>query len=345
MMKAAFINKHGNIDQIQIGEINIPKINPNEVLINTKYAALNHLDLFVIQGWAGLNLSFPHIIGADGSGVIKDVGSEVSTLYEGDKVLINPGISCGKCEMCLSGKQVFCKYFSIKGENQWGTFANYFKMPEVNVLKIPDNFPLEKAAAAPLTFLTAWRMLKTQANLQSDEIVFIHGASGGVSSAAIQIAKYLGGIVITTTSSPEKVEMAEKLGADYVINYKEMKDYTKYVYVDLTNKHGVDVVIDNIGKATFQTSMQLLRSGGRLITCGATTGSETQIMLNQIFWKHLEIKGSTMANQGEFHNVMRLVLEKRINPIIDKIFPLEHIKDAEKYLKESKQFGKIVLKI
>ncbi|MFX1409342.1 MAG: zinc-binding dehydrogenase [Promethearchaeota archaeon] len=343
-MKAAFINKHGNLEQIQIGELNIPKISPNEVLIKTKYTALNHLDLFVIHGWEGLNLSFPHIIGADGSGVINEVGSDVSTLYEGDKVLINPGISCGKCEMCLSGKQVFCKDFSIKGEHQWGTFANYFKMPEVNVLKIPDGFPLEKAAAAPLTFLTAWRMLKTQANIQNDEIIFIHGASGGVSSAAIQIAKYLGGKVITTTSSPEKVEKAKKLGADYVINYKEMEDYTKYVYFNLTNKHGVDVVIDNIGKATFQTSIRLLRSGGRLITCGATTGPETQIMLNPIFWKHLEIKGSTMANQGEFRTVMKLILEKRINPIIDKIFPLEQVKDAEKYLKEGQQFGKVVLK-
>jgi len=343
-MKAAYINKNGNLDQIQIGELDNPKIRPNEVLIDTMFAALNHLDLFVIKGWPGLNLSFPHIIGADGSGIVKEVGSEVSTLNEGDRVTINPGISCGKCDKCLSGRQVLCNLFTIKGEHQWGTFAKYFKMPEINVLKIPDGYPLDKAAAAPLTFLTAWRMLKTQANLQNGEIVFIHGG-GGVASAAIEIAKSLGAKVIITTSSPEKVEKAKKLGADNVINYNQMEDYIKYVYTNLTNKQGVDIVIDNVGNATFQTSIRLLKPGGRLITCGATTGPQTQVMLNQIFWKHLEIKGSTMANQGEFRTVMKLVFEEKIYPIIDKIFPLEEAKEAEKYLSKGKQFGKVLLKI
>lgn len=344
-MKAAFINTHGDLEQIQIGDIDIPKIGPNDILVETKFAALNHLDLFILRGWPGLNLKMPHVLGADGSGIIKETGSEVTTVSEGDRITINPGISCGKCEMCLSGKQVFCKQFSILGEHQWGTYAQLVKIPEINALKIPNNYPLDRAAAAPLTFLTAWRMITTQANLKFNEYVFIHGAGGGVASAAIQIAKLLGAIVITTTSTPEKIEKARELGADFIINYKEMKDYIKYIYEDLTKRHGIDVVIDSVGKATFSTSIKLLRPGGRLITCGVTSGPFTNIDITNIFWKQLEIKGSTMANQKEFHQVMKLVFNGKLTPIIDKVFPLEKVKEAERYLSEGHQFGKVLLKI
>jgi len=344
-MKAVFINDHGDLEKIQIGELEIPKIRANDVLVETRYGALNHLDIFVIRGWQGLNLTMPHILGADGSGVVKEIGSEVSTISEGDRVTINPGLSCGKCKYCLSGNQVLCNQFSIKGEHKWGTFAQFFKIPEINTLKIPDNYPFDKAAAAPLTFLTAWRMLKNLANIQPHEFVFIHGAGGGVGSAAIQIAKYLGAVVITTTSSLEKIKKAKQLGADYIINYKENKDYAKYVYTEITKRHGIDVVIDSIGKDTFPTSIRLLRSGGRLITCGATTGPKTEIMLNQIFWKHLEIKGSTMSNQGEFRTVMDLVFSGKLNPIISSVFPLEEVKKAENFLSQGKQFGKVLLEI
>lgn len=343
-MKAAFIEEHGNLDKIQIGEVNAPTISPNEVLIETKFGALNHLDIFVVRGWPGLTLNMPHVIGADGSGIVKDIGSEVTTLSVGDKITINPGLSCGKCEMCLSGQQVFCKQFSILGENKWGTFAQYLKLPEISVLKIPDGSSLEKAAAAPLTFLTAWRMLITQARIKPNEYVFIHGAGGGVSSAAIQIAKYYGAKVITTTSTSRKIEMAMNLGADHVINYKEIKDYRNQVY-ELTNKHGIDVVIDNVGQATFPTSIRLLKPGGRLITCGVTSGPLSKINIADIFWKHLEIKGSTMANQGEFRAVMELVLDGTLNPIVDKVYPLENVREAEEYLSEGNQFGKVLIKI
>ena len=344
-MKAAFINEHGDLDKIQIGEVDKPNIGPNDVLIENKYGALNHLDLFVIRGWPGLALSMPHVLGADGSGIVSEVGSEVTTVMEGDKITINPGISCGKCDMCLSGQQVFCKQFWILGEHSWGTFAQFVRVPEINVLKIPSKYPLDKAAAAPLTFLTAWRMLVTQANIKPNEYVFIHGVGGGVSSAALQIAKYFGAIVIVTTSTSKKIEIAKKLGADHVINYKEMKDYKNYVYTELTKKNGIDIVIDNVGQATFSTSIRLLRPGGRLITCGVTSGPFTKINVTDVFWKHLEIKGSTMANQGEFRDVMRLVLEEKLNPIVDKVFSLEEAKDAEKYLEEGNKFGKVLIKI
>lgn len=343
-MKAAFIHEHGNLDKIQIGDLDAPIISPNEVLIETKFGALNHLDIFVVRGWPGLTLNMPHVIGADGSGIVKEIGSEVTTLSVGDKITINPGISCGKCEMCLSGQQVFCKQFSILGENKWGTFAQYLKLPEISVLKIPEGFSLEKAAAAPLTFLTAWRMLITQAGIKPNEYVFIHGAGGGISSAAIQIAKYFGAKVITTTSTSRKIEMAMNLGADHVINYKEIKDYRNQVF-ELTNKHGIDVVIDNVGQATFPTSIRLLRPGGRLITCGVTSGPFSKINIADIFWKHLEIKGSTMANQGEFRAVMQLVLDGTLNPIIDKVYPLEKVREAEEYLSDGNQFGKILIKV
>jgi len=343
-MKAAFIEEHGNLEKIQIGDLDAPTIGPNEVLIETKFGALNHLDIFVVRGWPGLTLNMPHVIGADGSGIVKEIGSEVTTLSVGDKITINPGISCGKCEMCLSGQQVFCKQFSILGENKWGTFAQYLKLPEISVLKIPDEFSLEKAAAAPLTFLTAWRMLITQAEIKPNEYVFIHGAGGGVSSAAIQIAKYYGAKVITTTSTSRKIEMAMNLGADHVINYKETKDYRNQVF-ELTNKHGIDVVIDNVGQATFPTSIRLLRPGGRLITCGVTSGPFSKINIADIFWKHLEIKGSTMANQGEFRAVMKLVLDGTLKPIIDKVYPLESVRESEEYLSEGNQFGKVLIKV
>jgi len=343
-MKAAFIQEHGNLDKIQIGDLDAPTISPNEVLIEPKFGALNHLDIFVVRGWPGLTLNMPHVIGADGSGIVKEIGSEVTTLSVGDKITINPGISCGKCEMCLSGQQVFCKQFSILGENKWGTFSQYLKLPEISVLKIPDGFSLEKAAAAPLTFLTAWRMLITQAGIKPNDYVFIHGAGGGVSSAAIQIAKYYGAKVITTTSTSRKIEMAMNLGADHVINYKETKDYRNQVF-ELTNKHGIDVVIDNVGQATFPTSIRLLRPGGRLITCGVTSGPLTKINIADIFWKHLEIKGSTMANQGEFRAVMQLVLDGTLKPIIDKVYPLENVREAEEYLSKGNQFGKVLLKV
>jgi NADPH:quinone reductase-like Zn-dependent oxidoreductase len=344
-MKAVYFSNHGDLKNIQIGNVDNLRIGSNEVLIKTNFAALNHLDLFVIKGWPGLKLEMPHVIGADGSGIIKEVGPDVSTVKVGDRVTINPGISCGKCKLCLTGKQVFCKSFSIKGEHEWGTFSEYFKIPEINLIKIPKSFPMDKAAAAPLTFLTAFRMLKTLGKVKPGDFVFIHGAGGGVSSAAVQIAKFYRANVITTTSTTDKIQKAKSIGADYIINYKEVKDYTKYVYKELTKKHGIDIAIDNVGSATFNTSLRLLRNGGRLITCGATSGARSEINITNIFWKHLKIIGSSMGNQAEFRTVMKLVFEGKLIPFIDKIFPLQKAMEAEKYLSEAKQFGKILLRV
>lgn len=344
-MRAALIQKHGKLDGIKIGELDAPEPGPNEVLIETKHAALNHLDIFVVRGWPGLNLALPHVIGADGSGIVKEIGAGVSTVFKGDRVTINPGISCNKCIHCLSGNQVLCRNFSILGEFQWGTFAEFIAIPEVNVMKVPQHVPLNIAAAAPLTFLTAYRMLTTQGNLKNGDIVFVHGAGGGVSSAAVQIAKHFGATVIATTSTPEKIEKTKELGADYVIDYKEEKDFTKKVFVEMTNRKGVDIVIDNVGQATFPTSIKLLRPGGRLVTCGVTSGPFTKFDITSLFWKHLEIKGSTMGNQKDFREVMELILKGKIKPVIDREFPLEQAREAEEYLEQGNQFGKVILNL
>ncbi|UYP44043.1 Acryloyl-coenzyme A reductase [Candidatus Lokiarchaeum ossiferum] len=342
-MKAAIINEHGSLNNIQVDEVPTPKISSSEVLIETKYGGLNHLDLFVIPGWPGLRLPMPHILGSDGSGIIKEVGDDVTRFQAGDRVLVNPGVGCGLCDLCLSGKQNLCRKFSILGENTSGTFAEYFKIPSQNVLKIPDDYPLDLAAAAPLNFLTAWRMLVTQGNIQQGEYVLIQGASGGVATAAIQIAKYFQTKVIVTTSTQAKIEKAKELGADIVINYHETPNYSKYIFKDITRKHGVDLVIDSVGQATFNTSLKLLKTGGRLVTCGSTTGPKVDLDLRPIFWKQLQIYGSTMSNHHEFSSVMKLVLNGTFTPIIDTIFPIDEIQAAEKYLSEGKHFGKVLV--
>ncbi len=343
-MKAACITKHGALGEIAIRDVETPKTAHDELLVRMKFAALNHLDYFVTKGWPGLELRMPHVLGSDGAGIIEAVGPGVTQFQVGDAVAINPGLSCGKCETCLSGEQNLCKSFSIKGEHQAGTFAELFTVPEANAVKVLAEFPLDKAAAAPLVSLTAWRLLVTRARVQPGEVVFVHGAGGGVSTAAIQIAKYLGAVVITTTSTPEKVEKARKLGADHVIDYQAIPDYGTHVFKNLTGKRGVDVVVDSVGAKTFQTSVRLLRPGGRLVTCGATTGPTTDLDIRQVFWKQLVIMGSTMSNQREFRDVMRVMLSGKIEPVIDKVFSLDQAKEAEEYLFRGSQFGKVLLR-
>jgi NADPH:quinone reductase-like Zn-dependent oxidoreductase len=337
-MKAIYFSEHGMKENIIYGEIPKPEITANEVLIQTKYAALNHLDLFVLKGWPGLNLHLPHIMGSDGSGIVSEVGENVHTIKVGDRVTVNPGTSCGQCGACLAGRQNFCRHFSIIGENGPGSFAEFFKIPVVNVLKVPDEYPLDMAAAAPLTALTAWRMLVTQGQIKPHQTILIQGAGGGVATTAIQIAKMFNAKVITTTSTQEKVENAKAIGADYVFNYKEQPDYSKTIFKEITKKQGLDMVIDSVGTATFSTSLKLLKPGGKIITCGATTGPKTELDIRAIFWKQLQIIGSTMANQQEFR-------EGKISPVIDKKFPLAEGKAAETYLETGEQFGKVVLEI
>ncbi|MHA1522043.1 MAG: zinc-binding dehydrogenase [Promethearchaeota archaeon] len=344
-MKSAYFEQHGKLDQITVGDLPVPSISPEEVLIKTQFGAINHLDLFVLLGWPSLDLKLPHIMGSDGSGIISTVGEKVKGLKKGDRVTINPGIGCGKCDFCMGGEQSLCNQFQILGEHRDGTFAEYFKISSQNVLRIPDTMPFDLAAAAPLTFLTAWRMLVSKANVRPGEFVLVQGASGGVSIAAIQIAKLFGAKVIATTSSAEKMEKTYKIGADVVINYNETPNYAKSIFKEHTQKHGIDVAVDSVGQATFPTSVKLLHKGGRLVTCGATTGPKTEIDIRQIFWKQISLIGSTMSNHQEFTQVMQLIFEGKLKPQIDSDFSLENVKEAEEYLKKGTQFGKVLIKI
>ena len=342
-MKAACIREHGDLDQIRVVDIDDPVPGPGEVLIETAHAALNHLDHFVVRGWPGLNLDMPHVLGADGAGIVKETGPDVSVLAPGDAVTINPGLSCGTCDRCLAGLQNLCKSFGIMGEHRNGTFATKFVVPAVNALRVPAGFLLDVAAAAPLVFLTAWRMVVTRARVKPGDIVLVHGAGGGLATAAIQVAKLHGATVIATTSTPDKMERARLLGASHVINYKEEPGYGARVFKELTGKRGVDVVIDSVGAPTFGDSIRLLRPDGVLVIPGATAGPNVDLNLRQVFWKQLRVVGSTMATQGEFRDAMRFVFSGHIVPVIDRTFPLEEAKEAETYLASGAQFGKVLL--
>lgn len=340
-MKALVIHEHGDIDKLQFADLPKPSIGPNDVLINIKAIALNRLDLFVREGSPALKLSLPHIVGSDGAGVIAEVGVNVKDLKAGQRVLVNPGLSCGHCDFCLSGEHSLCAEFGIVGEHSTGTAAEFIRMPAVNVLPIPDDMPFEQAAAAPLVFLTAWRALISRAHLRAGEDVLVLGAGSGASTAAIQIAKQAGARVFVTSSSDEKLKKAKVIGADFGFNYKT-QEWDREVYA-ATNKRGVNVVFESVGAATWLKSIRSLKRGGRMVVIGATTGPKPQEELGYIFWKQIDILGSTMSNQREFREVMKLVFAGKLKPVIDSVLPIEHAREAHARLASGEQFGKIVL--
>jgi NADPH:quinone reductase-like Zn-dependent oxidoreductase len=342
-MKALAFFEHGELEKLQITELPPPPIGANDVLINIKASALNQLDLFVRRGSPALKLHLPHIPGSDGAGVIAAMGENVSELQVGQRVTINPGVSCGRCEFCIAGEESLCADFKIIGEHMHGTAAEFVRVPARNVLPIPDAISFEQAASAPLVFLTAWRALISRARLRAGEDVLILGAGAGTATAAIQIAKYAGARVFVTSSSEEKLQRARLLGADFALNYKS-DDWDRQLFA-LTGKRGVDVVFESVGAQTWLKSIRALRKGGRLVTIGATTGARPQEELGYIFWKQIDILGSTMSNQREFREVMKLVLRGELQPVIDSVFPLERAQEAHARLESGAQFGKIVLKI
>ena len=342
-MKALAFYEHGGIEKLQIVDLPKPTIGADDVLINVKASALNRLDLFVREGLPGLKLQMPHIPGSDGAGIIAEIGANVRNLKVGQRVTINPGLPCGACEFCLAGEQSLCGDFKILGEHCAGTAADFVCVPAVNVLPIPDVFPFEQAAAVPLVFLTAWRALMSRAQVRAGEDVLILGAGGGASTAAIQIAEKAGARVFVTSSSDEKLQKAKQIGADVLINYLT-QEWDKEVY-KLTNKRGVDVVFESVGAATWLKAIRALRRGGRLVTIGATTGPNPQEEIRQIFWKQVDILGSTMSNQREFREVMKLVLRGELKPVIDVVLPMERAQNAHARLAKGEQFGKIVLTV
>jgi len=342
-MKAVVFHQHGGPDVLKYTEAPDPAIRPNEVLVGVKACALNHLDLWVRQGIPGVAIPLPHIPGSDVSGEIAQVGADVSTVCAGQKVVLAPGVTCGKCPACISGQDNRCRQFTNLGYRMDGGCAEFVRAPEVNCLPYPENLTFEEAAAIPLVFQTAWHMLLARAELQPGEDVLVLGAGSGVGSAAIQIAKFFGARVIATASADEKLHKAKQLGADHLINHKTQKIRDEVRRI--TNKRGVDVVFEHVGTATWDDSLASLAPGGRLVTCGATTGYDAKVDLRFLFSRQLSLLGSYMGTKSELQTVMKLVAAGKLKPIVDRVFPLSEAAAAHTYLQSGSQFGKVVLKI
>lgn len=340
-MRAVGFTRHGGPEVLEVVELPTPEPKAREVRVRVKAVALNHLDVWVRKGWQGLKLQLPHVLGSDISGVVDAVGSEVADLEPGVEVCVNPGVSCGVCERCLKGEDNLCRQYTILGEHIRGGYAELVCVPRQNILPRPKRLSFEEAACLPLTFLTAWTMLVRRAQLQAGETVLIHAAGSGVGSAGIQIAKLLGAKVIATTSTDEKAAKAKQLGADHVINYAT-HDFVDEVK-KLTNKRLVDVVFEHTGASTWDKSIACLPYGGRLVTCGATSGGDVKLDLRVLFYKRISLLGSTMGSKGDLFRVMQLVDEGRLQPVLDRVLPLERAQEAHRLLSERQSFGNVVL--
>ncbi len=341
-MKAVRFHQHGGPEVLRYEEVPTPAPRPGEVLIGLRAAALNHLDLFVRTGQTP-GVALPHIGGADGAGVVLANGTGAARHPVGSRVFFDPGLSDGTCDYCARGEHSLCDRWEILGEHRDGTFAQAVVMPEVNLRPIPGELSFEEAAAFPLVFLTAWRMLMTKARVMPGESVLILGIGGGVALAALQIAKHVGARVFVTSSSAEKLERALALGADVLINHQET-DFSREVW-RITEKRGIDVIVDNVGAATWDRSIRALAKGGRLVTCGATSGPKPDEDLRRIFVKQVTIYGSTMGTRHDWEQLNRLLAAKTLRPIVDRIFPLEQAAQAQTLMEDHGQFGKIVLTI
>lgn len=340
-MRAVHITGHGGPEVVRVGDLPDPEPGPGQVRIRVVAAALNHLDLWTRRGIPGLELSMPHVLGADGAGVVDAVGPGVGAWKPGDEVYLQPGLFCGTCEFCLQGEESLCIRYRLLGEHVDGTLAELLVVPQENVYRKPRGLDWIAAAAFPLAYQTAWRLVITRGELRAGETVLIHGVGGGVASAALQIALYAGALTYVTSSTREKLDRAIDLGADVAIDYTT-EDVPARIR-ELTGKRGVDLVVDNVGEATWGASIECVRRGGRIVTCGATTGNRAATPINRVYWKQISIHGSTMSNRREFATVAHLVAGERFEPIVDRVFPLEEAPAALARMEEAEQFGKIVL--
>ena len=340
-MKAVIFSEHGGPEVLRYTNVAEPKIKSTEVLVRVRACALNHLDLWVRRGLPGVQIPFPHIPGSDIAGEVTKVGELVTRLKVGQKILLAPGLSCGQCAACSAGNDNQCRRYTLFGYMVDGGCAEYVRSPEANVIPIPGDLRFEEAAAVPLVFLTSWHMLWTRAQLQPGEDVLVLGAGSGVGSAAIQIGKLIGARVIATAGSEEKLQKARELGADEVIHHgkQNIPDEVR----KLTDRRGVDVVFEHVGTATWEKSVASLAVGGRLVTCGATTGYEAKVDLRLLFSRQLSLLGSYMGNRAELYAVLKLIGQRKLKAVIDRVLPLAKCTQAHELLEKREQFGKIVL--
>ena len=340
-MKAVVFAKHGGPEVLEYEDVPEPNAGPGEVLIQVKATSINHIDIFLRRGMPGIKVPLPKIVGSDAAGIIREIGPDVSGLEVGQGLLSGSGADI-RCEFCAAGFGGQCTSYAMVGENRDGAYAELVAVPAHIVLPIPDSVSFEEAAAAPLVFLTAWSMMVTKGNIRPGEDVLILGAGAGVGTAAIQIAKMTGCRVFATASSDEKLERARKLGADFLINYKT-EEFDKKIR-ELTSKRGVDVVVDYIGADTWVRSLRSARRGGRVLTCGATTGFAPQTDLRQIFFRQVQVIGSTMGSHRDFLDVMQCVLRGQLRPVIDQVLPLREARRGHELIEARAVFGKIVFK-
>lgn len=341
-MKAVRFHEHGEVEVLRFEEVPDPRITATQVLIRVKACALNHLDIWTRKGMPGVQVPLPHISGCDVAGEVAAVGDLVTRVKPGDPVLVSPGLSCGQCPQCLAGDDNLCRHYEILGGyRRDGGYAELVAVPEVNVLPKPARLSFEDAAAIPLTFLTAWNMLVAVARLRPGEEVLVMGGGSGVGSAAIQVAKLHGARVIAAAGSDEKLAKAKALGADEGINYAT-QDLAKEVR-RLTEKRGVDVIIEHVGAAVWEKCLPILAPGGRLVTCGATSGFLVPTDLRYLFIKQVAILGASMGSKAHLLQVLRFVERGALRPVVHRVFPLREAAAAQRTMEERSHFGKLVL--
>ena len=342
-MKAVLFRAHGGPDKLSYEDLPTPTIGSEDVLVRVKACALNHLDIWIREGNPAYPMPLPHVLGSDVAGIVEQTGNGVEGVTVGQRVFVSPGISCWKCEQCLAGRDNMCRSYSLLGAMMHGGYAEYVKVPFRNVLPIPENLSFEQAAAFPLVSVTASHMLFALAGLQHGETVLIMGAGSGVGSMAVQMAKLAGARVMTTVGSDDKIPKAVILGADAVINHAKEKVAERVKL--LTEGRGVDVVIEHIGPEVWDTCIDSLGKGGRLVTCGATTGGDVKLNLRYVFSRQLTIKGSYMGTRAELVKAAELMGQGRLISVIDRTFPLQEARVAQQLMLSRKFFGKIVLTV
>jgi len=342
-MKAVVFHEHGGVDKLRYEDRPDPVVKDNEVLVRVTACALNHLDIWGRIGLPGIQIPLPHISGSDICGKVESTGRLATRARPGDAVIVSPGLSCGVCEYCLSGRDSMCRSYKIIGYLVDGGYAELVSVPEVNIIHMPEWLKPEEAAAVPLVFMTAWHMLVTRAGVSPGEYVLVLGAGSGVGSAAIQVAKLCGARVIATAGSEEKLKLAKTLGADELINHNE-QDITAEAR-RITEKRGVDIVFEHVGSATWEKSIRSLAVGGRLVTCGATTGYTGQTDIRYLYSRQLSILGTYMASKAEVLKVIELVKQRRLKPVVDRVYPLAEAAKAQERMEKREHFGKIVLRM
>ena len=340
-MRAARFHQHGAPSVIVYEDAPDPELQPGQVIVRVRACALNHLDIWQRRGLERVTIPMPHISGADVAGEVVEVAPGVTNARPGQRVLLQPGLSCGVCAACLSGADNRCPHYDVLGYQSAGGYAQYVAVPAANVIAIPDHVEMVAAAAFPLAFLTAWHMLHTRARLTERETVLVIAAGSGVGQAAVQIARHAGARVLATAGTPAKSARAAAIGADAVIDH-HTEDVPARVKA-LTGGRGVDVVVEHVGRATWERSVRCLARGGRLVTCGATTGHDAALDLRHLFARQLSLLGSYMGAKAELLRAADLFFDGVFTPVVDRTFPLSAARHAHEYLESSSQFGKVVL--